>query len=55
MMNQDDLINLNKADVIHFSDDLEFSSFETLKEFCEGLEQLGYRLNISENCYERAA
>ena len=42
------ITNLNK---IYLSDGLEFSSFEVFKRFCEGLESVGYRLNISDCSY----
>ena len=42
------ITNLNK---IYLSDGLEFSSFEVFKRFCESLEAVGYRLNISDCSY----
>lgn len=42
------ITNLNK---IYLSEMLEFSSFEVFKRFCEGLEAVGYRLNISDCSY----
>lgn len=40
-------------DKLYFSMDAKNEDFEYFKECCEFMESLGYRLNISECCYER--